>query len=78
MAQQQEHYDSRQNPKKATTSHLNREDFDGGPVSIDQIEKGLYLGTFNETGQFIFISSLLLFTSTKQSVECWMNILQAT
>ncbi|XP_037038369.1 dual specificity protein phosphatase MPK-4 [Bradysia coprophila] len=41
---QQEHCDSRQNPKKATTSHLSREDFDGGPVSIDQIEKGLYLG----------------------------------
>lgn len=23
---------------------LTREDFDGGPVSLDQIEKGLYLG----------------------------------
>lgn len=41
---QQEHYDTPQNPKKASSSHINRDDFDGGPVSLDQIEKGLFLG----------------------------------
>lgn len=25
---------------------LTREDFDGGPVSLDEIENGLYLGKF--------------------------------
>lgn len=44
MAQQQEQYDTQQNPKKASSSHLNRDDFDGGPVSLDQIENGLFLG----------------------------------
>lgn len=43
---QQEHYHTQQNPKKASSSHLSREDFDGGPVSLDQIEKGLFLGWF--------------------------------
>lgn len=44
---QPKHYDVHQNPKKASSSLPNRDDFDGGPVSVDQIEKGLYLGTLN-------------------------------
>ncbi len=46
MAQQREHHNIDKNPKKASSSQLSREDFDGGPVSVDQIEKGLYLGIF--------------------------------
>lgn len=41
---QQEQYKTQQNPKKASSSQLSRDDFDGGPVSVDQIEKGLFLG----------------------------------
>lgn len=41
---QVEHSNTHHNPKKACSSQLNREDFDGGPVSFDQIEKGLFLG----------------------------------
>lgn len=43
MAQQEQHK-TQQNPKKASSSQLSRDDFDGGPVSVDQIEKGLFLG----------------------------------
>lgn len=39
-----EHSDTHRKPKKASSSQLSREDFDGGPVSVDQIEKGLFLG----------------------------------
>ena len=28
------------------TGLLTRDDFDGGPVSLDEIEKGLYLGRY--------------------------------
>lgn len=41
---QVEHSNTQQNPKKAGSSHINRDDFDGGPVSVDEIEKGLFLG----------------------------------
>lgn len=32
------------NPRKAASSVLTRDDFDGGPISLDQIEDGLWLG----------------------------------
>lgn len=32
------------NPKKASSSTLSRDDFDGGPISLDEIETGLWLG----------------------------------
>lgn len=35
------------NPKKATTIKLSRDDFDGGPASLDEIEFGLWLGKFH-------------------------------
>lgn len=34
------------NPKKATSSIITRDDFDGGPISLDEIEPGLYLGKY--------------------------------
>lgn len=55
---QQEQYDARQNPKKASSSQLSREDFDGGPVSVDQIEKGLFLGGSIDVHK-LFLSSKL-------------------
>lgn len=32
--------------KMQDTGVVTREDFDGGPISLDEIEKGLYLGKF--------------------------------
>lgn len=41
------------NPKKAnaaalSAAQLTRDDFDGGPVSLDEIEPGLWLGNLNK------------------------------
>lgn len=50
------------NPKKAnaaalSAAQLTRDDFDGGPVSLDEIEQGLWLGNLRCSGKFTIISS---------------------